>query len=140
MLHDHLFFVTKYRRDVLSEPAIGDLRRIFAKLCRDVEAELIACDGEDDHLHLWCIPCDDRLSKLVNSRQGVTSRLLRDSRRENHRGTTARTFKSNPSGKWQKAALAFLPGLNAGALEVHDEGSPCFPLAKVCVSTTTRNR
>lgn len=52
MLHVHLVLVTKYRRDVLSEPAIRHLRRIFAKLCRDFEAELIECDGEDDHLHL----------------------------------------------------------------------------------------
>jgi putative transposase len=60
MVHVHLVFVTKYRRDVLSEPAIGHLRRIFAKLCRDFEAELIACDGEDDHLHSGAIPCEDR--------------------------------------------------------------------------------
>ncbi|WP_203226186.1 transposase [Rhizobium gallicum] len=47
-------------RDVLSVPAIRHLRRIFAKLCRDFGAELIECDGEDDHLHLWCIRCEDR--------------------------------------------------------------------------------
>ena len=44
MLHVHWVFVTKYRRDVLSEPAIRDLRHIFAKVCRDFEAELIECD------------------------------------------------------------------------------------------------
>ena len=52
MLHVHLVFVTKYRRDVLSEPAIRDLRHIFTKICRNYEAELIECDGEDDHVHL----------------------------------------------------------------------------------------
>ncbi|MBR2655168.1 MAG: transposase, partial [Loktanella sp.] len=35
MLHVHLVFVTKYRRDVLSELAIQDLRQIFSKVCRD---------------------------------------------------------------------------------------------------------
>jgi putative transposase len=44
--------VTKYRRDVLSELAIADLSRIFAKVCADFAAELVSCDGADDHVHL----------------------------------------------------------------------------------------
>src|SRR5215207_1654152 len=51
-LHAHLVFVTKYRRDVLPALAIRDLSGIFAKVCRDVEAELVECSGEDDHVHL----------------------------------------------------------------------------------------
>ncbi len=47
-LHAHLVFVTKFRRDVLSALAIRDLTAIFAKVCRDFEAELIECSGEDD--------------------------------------------------------------------------------------------
>ncbi|WP_203226161.1 transposase [Rhizobium gallicum] len=99
--------VTKYRRDVLSEPAIGNLRRIFAKLYRDVEAELIACDGEDDHLHLWCIRCEDRPVHAVNSRKGVSSRLLRDSRRENHRALPQGRFVASyfAGTLWRRTAL-----------------------------------
>jgi putative transposase len=83
MLHVHLVFVTKYRRDVLSELAIRDLRRIFAKVCRDFESELIECDGEDDHIHLLVhYPPKVALSKLVNSLKGVSSRLLRENRPE----------------------------------------------------------
>lgn len=83
MLHVHLVFVTKYRRDVLSGPAIRDLRRIFAKVCKDFEAELIECDGEDDHVHLLVhYPPKIALSKLVNSLKGVSSRLLRETRPE----------------------------------------------------------
>ncbi|WP_417255286.1 IS200/IS605 family transposase [Celeribacter sp.] len=83
MLHVHLVFVTKYRRDVLSEPAISDLRDIFAKVCRDFEAELIECDGEDDHVHLLVdYPPKVALSRLVNSLKGVSSRLLRETRPE----------------------------------------------------------
>ncbi|MCY4590562.1 MAG: IS200/IS605 family transposase [Alphaproteobacteria bacterium] len=83
MLHVHLIFVTKYRRDVLSEPAIRDLSRIFAKVCRDFEAELIECDGEDDHVHLLVqYPPKVALSRLVNSLKGVSSRLLRENRPE----------------------------------------------------------
>ncbi len=49
-LHAHLVFVPKYRRDVLSALAVSDLAAIFAKVCRDFEAELVECSGEDDHV------------------------------------------------------------------------------------------
>ncbi|WP_282026678.1 IS200/IS605 family transposase [Limimaricola cinnabarinus] len=82
-LHVHLVFVTKYRRDVLSEPAIDDLRSIFSKVCGDFEAELVECDGEDDHVHLLITyPPKVALSKLVNSLKGVSSRRLREQRPE----------------------------------------------------------
>jgi putative transposase len=68
---------------VLSEPAISDLRDIFAKVCRDFEAELIECDGEDDHVHLLVhYPPKVALARLVNSLKGVSSRLLRETRPE----------------------------------------------------------
>lgn len=83
MLHVHLVFVTKYRRDVLSGPAIRDLQHIFGKVCRDFEAELTECNGEDDHVHLLVhFPPKVALSKLVNSLKGVSSRLLREKRPE----------------------------------------------------------
>jgi len=82
-LHAHLVFVTKCRRDVLPELAIHDLRGIFAKVCQDFEAELVACSGEDDHVHLLVrYPPKVALSKLVNSLKGVSSRKLRDIRPE----------------------------------------------------------
>jgi putative transposase len=82
-LHAHLVFVTKYRRDVLSDLAIRDLRNIFARVCKDFEADLIECNGEDDHVHLLInYPPKVCLSKLVNSLKGVSSRLLRDCRPE----------------------------------------------------------
>lgn len=75
-LHAHLVFVTKYRRDALSALAIRDLARIFAKVCEDFDADLIECDGEDDHVHLLVTyPPKVALSKLVNSLKGVSSRL-----------------------------------------------------------------
>lgn len=82
-LHAHLVFVTKYRRDVLSGPAIADLCSIFDKVCRDFEAELVDCDGEDDHVHLLVTyPPKIALSRLVNSLKGVSSRRLREMRPE----------------------------------------------------------
>lgn len=82
-LHVHLVFVTKYRRGVLSRPAVEDLRHVFAKVCHDFEAELVECDGEDDHVHLLVnYPPKVPLSRLVNSLKGVSSRRLRRMRPE----------------------------------------------------------
>ncbi|TCU14412.1 transposase IS200 family protein [Rhizobium sullae] len=68
-------------RDVLSERAVAELSRIFAKVCSDFDAELVSCDGEDDHVHLLVnYPPTVQLSKLVNSLKGVSSRLLRQAR------------------------------------------------------------
>lgn len=82
-LHVHLVFVTKYRRNVLSELAIGDLTIIFSRVCTDFNAQLVECNGEDDHVHLLVeYPPQVSISKLVNSLKGVSSRLLREHRPE----------------------------------------------------------
>ena len=82
-LHAHLVFVTKYRRGVLSAPAIRDLKSIFSKVCADFGAELTECNGSDDHVHLLIVyPPKVSLSRLVNSLKGVSSRRLRDMRPE----------------------------------------------------------
>ena len=80
-LHVHLVFVTKYRRKVLDEAATEALRSIFSRLCADRGAELRACDGEDDHVHLLIeYPPKVAIPALVNSLKGVSSRLLRQQR------------------------------------------------------------
>jgi putative transposase len=80
-MHVHLVFVPKYRRSVFDGPAIEALREIFAKVCTDFEAELRACDGEDDHVHLLvAYPPKLAVSTLVNSLKGVSARLLRQRR------------------------------------------------------------
>jgi putative transposase len=78
-----LVFVTKYRRDVLSELAIRDLAAIFGEVCRRFGAALVECNGEDDHVHLLVeYPPKIAISKLVNSLKGVSSRRLREVRPE----------------------------------------------------------
>jgi putative transposase len=68
---------------VLSERAVSDLSDIFAKVCGDFDAELVSCDGEDDHVHLLVnYPPKVSASKLVNALKGVSSRLLRERRPE----------------------------------------------------------
>lgn len=82
MLHVHLVFVTKYRRDVFNKTILNDLKETFDSVCRDFEAELVEFDGEDDHVHLLVnYPPKVSIVKLVNSLKGVSSRMIR---KKNH--------------------------------------------------------
>lgn len=81
MMHVHLVFVTKYRREVFTQPILDDLRGIFTGVCNDFEAELVEFDGEDDHVHLLVnYPPKVAVSNLVNSLKGVASRMIRQKR------------------------------------------------------------
>ena len=78
LMHVHLVFVTKYRREVFTKEILGDLRPIFSSVCADFEAELVEFDGEDDHVHLLVnYPPKVSVSHLVNSLKGVSSRMIR---------------------------------------------------------------
>lgn len=77
-LHVHLVFITKYRRDVFTSRVLDDLKKIFAKVCLDFDAELEEFNGEHDHVHLLInYPPKVSVSSLVNSLKGVSSRLIR---------------------------------------------------------------
>ncbi len=78
LMHVHLVFVTKYRREVFTKEILDDLRPMFASVCADFEAELVEFDGEDDHVHLLVnYPPKVSVSNLVNSLKGVSSRMIR---------------------------------------------------------------
>ena len=78
MMHVHLVFVTKYRREVFTKEILDDLRGIFSGVCDDFEAELVEFDGEDDHVHLLVnYHPKVAVSHLVNSLKGVSSRMIR---------------------------------------------------------------
>ena len=80
-MHVHLVFVAKYRRRVFDGDAIDRMRRMFGKVCEDMEASLVEMDGEDNHVHLLVeYPPKLAVSVLVNSLKGVSSRLLRKDR------------------------------------------------------------
>jgi len=80
-MHVHLVFVTKYRRGMLDSAATEALQVMFAAICEDFGAELRACDGEDDYVHLLVeYPPSVAIPKLVNSLKGVSSRRLRQQR------------------------------------------------------------
>jgi len=78
LMHVHLVFVTKYRRNVFTKQILEELRRIFVDVCTDFEADLIEFEGEKNHVHLLVnYPPKVAVSKLVNSLKGVSSRLIR---------------------------------------------------------------
>ncbi len=78
LMHVHLVFVAKYRRNVFTKEILDHLNRIFSEICEDFESTLIEFDGEGDHVHLLInYPPKISVSKLVNSLKGVSSRLLR---------------------------------------------------------------
>ena len=78
LMHVHLVFVTKYRRNVFSKKILEELRDIFSNVCADFESQLVEFEGEEDHVHLLInYPTKVAISKLVNSLKGVSSRLIR---------------------------------------------------------------
>ena len=84
LIHVHLVFVTRYRREGFTKDILDDLRGIFVSVCVDSEAERVEFDGEDDHVHLLVnYPPKVAVSNLVNSLKGVSSRIVR---RKNYPG------------------------------------------------------
>ena len=78
LMHVHLVFVTKYRRNVFTKEILDDLQGVFSSVCKDFGAELIEFDGEHDHVHLLVnYPPKVSVSVLVNSLKCVSSRLVR---------------------------------------------------------------
>lgn len=78
VLHAHLVFVTKYRRQVFSQAMLDTLRDSIVRVCDDFEVELVEFNGEPDHVHLLVnYPPKVALARLVNSLKGVSSRRLR---------------------------------------------------------------
>lgn len=78
LMHVHLVFVTKYRKNIFTKQVLDDLRTIFASVCADFEAALVEFEGEGDHVHLLVeYPPKVAVSRFVNSLKGVSSRLIR---------------------------------------------------------------
>jgi putative transposase len=73
-----LVFATKYRRGALTGEHHAYLTDVFDSACANFDAHLVACHGEDDHVHLLIeYPPTVQPSKQVNSLKGVSSRRLR---------------------------------------------------------------
>ena len=77
-LHVHLVFITKDRKQVLSDDHHQFFKEVVAEICKDFGAELKECNGEGDHVHMLIqYPPTVQLSKMVNNLKSVTSRRMR---------------------------------------------------------------
>ncbi len=74
----HLVFITKYRRNVLTEPMLERLELILKETCQHMDAVLLEFNGEDNHVHLMlCCPPKLAVSNLVSKLKGKSSYFLR---------------------------------------------------------------
>jgi putative transposase len=74
----HLVFVVKYRRKILSGPALDRMREVCLGVAEKMGFQLLELNGEADHVHLLVeYPPTILVSSLVNHLKGVSSRMLR---------------------------------------------------------------
>lgn len=77
-LYVHLVFVTKYRRDVLTDPMLSYCEQVMRQVCEGMGADMVEFNGEHDHVHLLVhYPPKLAISILVNSLKGVSAYHLR---------------------------------------------------------------
>ncbi|NET91646.1 MAG: IS200/IS605 family transposase, partial [Kamptonema sp. SIO1D9] len=73
----HLVFVTKYRRNVLSEAMRHRLNEVFSSVAKKWDSNLIEFNGESDHVHLLLsYPPHKLLSNLVANLKATASKTL----------------------------------------------------------------
>ena len=78
LMHVHLVFVTKYRKQVFEKIHLEYMQYIATYICENHDANLKEFNGERDHVHLLIdYPPKVSIAKLVNSIKGVTSRRLK---------------------------------------------------------------
>lgn len=74
----HLIFTTKYRREIFDGVMIQQLRSAFESACEKLDCQILAMDGEADHVHLLVeYPPRLSISVLVNSLKATSSRYIR---------------------------------------------------------------
>lgn len=78
-IHLHIVFVTKYRRKVLTQQMIADMKEVFERVLVANNSKLEDCNGEPDHVHLLVdLHPDNNISDLVASLKSASSRILRE--------------------------------------------------------------
>lgn len=99
-LHVNLVFITKYRRNVLSDVHHKYLNECVSEICESFDANLKECEGASDHVRMLIqYPPTVQLSKLVNNLKSVTSRRMR------HNFRDLREAYSNPV-LWSRSYFA----------------------------------
>ena len=74
----HLVFVTKYRRNVITNSMLKRMEELMRETCVQMECELIEFNGEDDHAHLMVsVHPKVAVSNLVGKLKGKTAYFIR---------------------------------------------------------------
>jgi putative transposase len=74
----HLVFVTKYRRDVLTEPISIRIEQIIKETSEKMDCERIEFNGEHDHVHLMAsVHPKLAISHFVGKLKGKTAYFIR---------------------------------------------------------------
>jgi putative transposase len=74
----HLVLITKYRHECITPEMFEELEKIFTRLLKDKNCNVLEFGGEKDHVHiLFETPPQVQLSKLVNTLKTVSSRLIK---------------------------------------------------------------
>ena len=81
MLHAHLVFATKYRRQVLTQRVFDALRRSVAHTAKAFGLTIQAIEADKDHVHLlFAFPPSLALSTIAQRIKGASSRFIRRQR------------------------------------------------------------
>jgi putative transposase len=74
----HLVFVTKYRRNVLTNPMLKRVEELVRETCQQMDCELIEFNGEHDHTHM-IVSAHPKvaISHLVGKLKGKSAYFLR---------------------------------------------------------------
>jgi putative transposase len=73
----HFVFVTRYRRKAINAAMLIRMHEMFSQVCKKMDCELIAFDGEVDHVHLLVdFHPRNSISAVVSSLKACTSRAM----------------------------------------------------------------
>ena len=74
----HLVFITKYRRDVLTDQMLKRIEELLKETCEQMDCELIEFNGEHDHTHLMVsVHPKVAVSNLVGKLKGKSAYFIR---------------------------------------------------------------
>lgn len=77
-LHAHLVFVTKKRGKIFNHERLQFVKEVMERVCNDLDVDIQEFNGCDDHIHLLVnYPPKIKLSELVNTLKGVSSRMIK---------------------------------------------------------------
>jgi putative transposase len=76
-IHLHIYFVTKYRRKVLTAPMITRIKEVVERICQKHKSNILESGVEPDHIHLLIdLHPDNNISGLVKSLKSATSQMI----------------------------------------------------------------